>query len=122
MPQQFLKQQPAEAAFGMSLLHPQPGARPSLQEVMQHERLAVVCEALRQRRRALQQQEASSESEVLGDFLRIMQVGGPWQALQLAAAAGSAAGAAAWLGRRGWGCWGWSACSAAAGRPHLCCW
>ncbi len=77
MPPQFLKQHPTEAAFAMSLLHPHPGSRPSLQELAQHEKLSVVCDALKQRRRALQQQEqqqeATMESEVLVDFLKVMQ-------------------------------------------------
>jgi hypothetical protein len=74
MPPQFLKQHPAEAAFSMSLLHPHPAARLGLQEVLRHERLAVVCDALQQRRRALQQQQAGSDREVLQDFLQIMRV------------------------------------------------
>jgi protein suppressor of PHYA-105 1 len=60
MPPAFLQAHSQEAALVLSLLHPDPAARPSLQQLVASELLCGVCEVLQERRRQRQDRDADS--------------------------------------------------------------
>jgi protein suppressor of PHYA-105 1 len=60
LPPAFLQAHPQEGALLLSLLHPEPAARPSLQQLLSCELLCGVIEVLQDRRRQRQDRDADS--------------------------------------------------------------
>lgn len=69
----FLKAYPHEVAFLMTLLHPDPTARPTLPELLTGATCGPLCTALRQRHAQREEREARLDHEVLKDFLSLMR-------------------------------------------------
>ncbi|KAH7423262.1 hypothetical protein KP509_12G047000 [Ceratopteris richardii] len=73
LPSNLLSDRPKEAAFCLWLLHPEPNSRPKSRDVVQSEILNDAGEALAERQDAMNIEEKELETELLLDFLLLME-------------------------------------------------
>lgn len=72
LPPAFLRSCPQEVALILSMLHPDPQGRPTLEDLRSSEKFSSICDTLQRCRAARKQKESFAESEVLSDFLKLM--------------------------------------------------
>lgn len=73
LPPGFVKHYPQEAGLTLALLNPDCSARPSVKDLICSDTFRTFCNSLRVRHQQLSQNEQLPESQVLLDFLKLMQ-------------------------------------------------